>query len=424
MITKGPIFNKKIGVLSVTRYVKEQERSLPVKKSCDVLIAGGGVAGISAAIAAARCGAKVVLLERQYLLGGLATLGNITIYMPMDDGKGHQAQFGIVEELFRLSIKHGAETTYPSIWLEDAPLEARSKTRMSAQFNPHFFALEAEKLLTELGVTILYGALACGVTMEGNRIQTVIVETISGRSAIAAKAVIDSTGDSHICQYAGAKTAEFSRGSGLASWYYYFSNQQVRLRMYGMPEVTISDEEQATLASAGNEKVEIPGKRYNPLDEDQLSEMLILSHQSMLGDILQRRKEDPQLVPVTMSTIPLLRMTRRLEGALVMDDLEYTYMEDSIGTISDWRRRGYVYELPFRCLYGGEVPNLLVAGRNISVTESMWDITRVIPPCVVTGQAAGVAASLTSDFPSLDVGKLQQKLAEQGVRLHCDDILP
>jgi len=410
-------------VFLVTRYVQEQERSLPVKKSCDVLVVGGGVAGIAAAMAAARCGAKVMLLERQYLLGGLATLGNITVYMPMDDGKGHQAQFGIVEELFRLSIKHGAETTYPSIWLEDAPLEERCKTRMSAQYNPHFFALELEKLLTQLGVTILYGALACGVTMEGNRIDTVLVETVSGRSAIAAKAVIDCTGDSHICQYAGAKTVEFSQGSKLACWYYYLSNGQVRLRMYGMPEVTISAEAQATLASAKNDKVEISDKRYNPLDEDQLSEMLILSHQSMLDDILQRRREDPQMVPVTMSTIPLLRKTRRLEGALVMDDLEYTYMEDSIGTISDWRRRGYVYEIPFRCLYGKEVLNLLVAGRNISVTESMWDITRVIPPCIVTGQAAGVAASLTSDFPSLDVGILQQKLVEQGVRLHCDDIL-
>lgn len=405
------------------RYVYEKERRLPVKKSCDVLIAGGGIAGIAAAIAAARCGAKVLLLERQYLLGGLATLGVITVYLPMDDGKGHQAQFGIVEELFRLSVKHGAETTYPSVWLEDAPPEERSKTRMSAQYNPHFFALETEKLLAGLGVEIQYGALACDVTMEGNRIETVIVETISGRSAIAAKAVIDCTGDSHICRYAGARTAEFSRGSGLASWYYHLSDQQVRLRMYGLPEVPISGEQQAALASADNEKAEIPGKRYNPLDEDQLSEMLILSHQSMLDDILQRRGEDPCMVPVTMSTLPLLRMTRRLEGACVMDDDEYTYVEDSIGTISDWRRRGYVYELPFRSLYGREVPNLLVAGRNISVTEAMWDITRVIPVCAVTGQAAGVAAALTSDFPSLNVDVLQRRLVEQGVRLHCGDIL-
>ena len=64
------------------------------------------------------------------------------------------------------------------------------------------------------------------------------------------------------------------------------------------------------------------------------------------------------------------------------------------------------------------MPNLIVAGRIISVTDDMWDITRVIPPCAVTGQAAGTAASMTKDFPALDVAELQQRLASNNVKLH------
>ena len=78
-----------------------------------VAVCGGGFGGISAALAAARAGAKVVLFEKEYMLGGLGTAGLVTIYLPLCDGMGHQVSFGIAEELFRLSIIHGAEDQYP-----------------------------------------------------------------------------------------------------------------------------------------------------------------------------------------------------------------------------------------------------------------------------------------------------------------------
>ena len=81
--------------------IHEKEKDLRVILDCDVLVCGGGIAGVAAAIAAAREGAKVVLTEREYALGGLATLGLITIYLPMCDGLGHQAEYGLVEELLR-----------------------------------------------------------------------------------------------------------------------------------------------------------------------------------------------------------------------------------------------------------------------------------------------------------------------------------
>lgn len=86
--------------------------------SYDIAVCGGGFAGISAALAAAREGKKVVLFEKQYMLGGLGTSGLVTIYLPLCDGVGHQVSFGIAEELLKLSVKYGAEAKYPENWLD------------------------------------------------------------------------------------------------------------------------------------------------------------------------------------------------------------------------------------------------------------------------------------------------------------------
>ena len=100
-------------------FTAAQLSALPVLDTCDVLIAGGGVAGVAAALSAARAGAKVTLIEREYALGGLATLGLITYYLPLCDGMGRQVSFGLAEELLRLSISQGAEGEYPQEWFEN-----------------------------------------------------------------------------------------------------------------------------------------------------------------------------------------------------------------------------------------------------------------------------------------------------------------
>ena len=117
-----------------------------ITKSCDVLVCGGGFGGISAALAAARCGKKVILPEKLYMLGGLGTAGLVTIYLPLCDGYGHQVSFGIAEELLRLSIEHGWETRIekhgsPDIWFEEHSVAERRESgkRYDVQFNPHLF---------------------------------------------------------------------------------------------------------------------------------------------------------------------------------------------------------------------------------------------------------------------------------------------
>ncbi|SHI20309.1 FAD dependent oxidoreductase [Sporobacter termitidis DSM 10068] len=408
-------------------YIVEREKKTEITRTTEVLVAGGGIAGIAAAIAAARNGKKVVLLEREYALGGMATLGLVTIYLPLCDGEGRQLVFGIGEELLKLSIAHGAEANHPHAWLDGDSLEERIKNRYMTQFNPHLFALRAEALLLELGVTVLYGTLACAVTTEGGAITSVVVENKSGRSAIAVESVIDCTGDADICHLAGARTALHDGGNGLASWYYYFSGGKVSLKMFGLADVVPG---RATEREAGGEqngfeavKVESLDKnvRFSGVDGEELSRAVIAGHGKMLEDIMSHRRADEAFVPVTISTIPLVRMSRRLVGTYTLDETESRkFMPDSIGMTGDWRKRGPAYELPFRALYGTEVKNLLAAGRDISVTDAMWDITRVIPPCAVTGEAAGMAAAIGSDFARLDVAELQKRLTAQGVKLHLD----
>jgi len=164
-------------------------------------------------------------------------------------------------------------------------------------------------------------------------------------------------------------------------------------------------------------------KKYTGVDGPELSEFVIRSHEAMMEDILARKAEDDSFVPVTISQIPLVRATRRIAGLYTMGDHEKdVFMEDSIGTVPDWRSRGPRYELPFRLLFGGKVRNLLAAGRDISVTEDMWEITRVIPPCALTGEAAGTAAAMADDFSAIDIGELQKRLKKQGVTLHLRDM--
>lgn len=390
-----------------------------ITDSCDVLVCGGGFGGISAALAAKRQGKKVILLEKQYMLGGLGTAGLVTIYLPLCDGCGHQVSFGIAEELFRLSVSMGYEDRYPDNWLDsDDKLKRTSKDkRFEVQYNAQLFAILAEQLLQKEGVRILYGTYAVAVSKSNDKIDAVIVENKSGRQAIAVKSVVDATGDCDIAKFADAPTETFKQGNLLAAWYYFVGQKGFKLNSLGFCDIPDDQKNEK------NQVKTLVNRRFSGLDGNELSEMVQLSHASTLEDIKKKRKIDPTVLPTTIATIPQVRMTRKIVGEYVLDDKEvHKYFEDSIGMVSDWRKRGPVYEVPFRTLYSKTVKNLITAGRCTSVTESMWDIMRVIPCCAVTGEAAGVAAAMTDDFSTLDVKKLQEILTKNGVVLHEKDL--
>lgn len=398
--------------------ITEPERQLEIREHYGVLVCGGGVAGISAALAAAREGADVLLLEREWLLGGLATLGIVTIYLPLCDGIGKQVSFGIAEELLRLSVKHGAQVGCDA-WLESGTDEDKRNRRFQVQFDPNLFALEAEKLLTDNGARILYGTSVCNVQAENGRITHVIAENRSGRFAIGVESVIDATGDAILCRLSGENTALFQQGNVPAGWYYSVKNGRNQLNAVGACDIPDSQK------SADKLNADRSSVRFGGTDGKELSELTLLSHKMTLEHFLKNGGDGTPGHALTMLPgIPQIRMTRRLTGLYMMDDDEkHKEFKDSVGLFSDWRKPGPVYELPYSTLVGDKVGNLLTAGRCISVTDAMWDITRVIPVCAVSGQAAGTAAAMGGDMRKTDIPELQKRLQKSGVVLHESQLI-
>lgn len=395
--------------------------STPVKYECGVFVAGGGFAGIAAAAAAARSGKSVLLAERSFMLGGLGTSGLVTIYLPICDGYGNQVSFGLAEELLRLTIDvtNDGKRGYKNWIASDDPSRRTEKDpRFEVSFNPSLFAIRAEQFLRSLGVKILYGTLAVSVSGENDKIGAVILENKSGRFAVKAGSFVDATGDADIAKFAGAPTVEFGEKNLLAAWYYSTSkDERYRLHVLGCcdnPEKRGSEEE---------DKKSLVPRRFAGLDGEEISEFMQASHDATMRQVLAEREKDPTFEPVSIASIPQLRMTRRIAGEYELDISEaHRFFDDSVGMVSDWRHRGPIFEVPFRTLYSAKVKNLITAGRCTSSTEAMWDVMRVIPCCSVTGEAAGTAAAMTDDFPSLDLHALQEELRSRGVVLHEKDL--
>lgn len=396
----------------MTAYIQEQ-RQTPVRDRCQVLVAGGGYAGVSAALAAARGGADVLLLEREYMLGGLGTAGLITIYLPLCDGMGRQVSFGIAEELLRLAA--AAEGKDPVADWKDR--RTATAARLECTYNPNLMALKAERLLQEAGVEILYGAQVCETQVQDGAIRALILETRSGRSAVSVKSVVDASGDGIVIRLSGEASAVFRQKNILAAWYYTAEDGKYRLHPVGACDDPDTYQE-AGAAQSGQ-------TRYTGLDFMELSRFTQDAHRVLMEDYRKRGEPSDRYQLAMIASIPQIRMTRRLDGCLVPDELDACVRyPDSIGMIGNWKRRGPVYELPFSCLHGRRIRNLLAAGRCISVTDRMWDNTRVIPACAVTGEAAGLAAAMSGDVTALHIAELQDALARRGVLLHEQQLPP
>ncbi len=394
-----------------------QTLTAKVVRQYDVAVCGGGFAGISAALAAARQGKRVVLFERLFLLGGLATSGLITIYLPLCDGMGRQVSFGIAEELLRLSISMGAEAKYPDNWLTPGGSRTENDKRFQVRYNAQLFAILAEQLLCRAGVDILYGTYVVGVEKSGDKIRHLITENKSGRQAWTVQSVVDATGDCDIASLSGAPTETYKQGNILAGWFYGVGKDGYNLYQLGASDIPDEDKTEEKRAQ------DLGVRRFLGLDGEEISEFVRASHAATMEHVVKKRENDPELLPVTLTTLPQIRMTRRICGEYTIATSElHKRFEDSVGMVSNWKKRGPVYEVPFRTLYSKAVKNLIVAGRCTSCTEGMWDIMRVIPCCAVTGEAAGVAAAMTDDFSTLDIKALQATLQEQGVVLHEDEL--
>ena len=388
--------------------------STPITHACDVLVVGGGFAGMAAALSAARMGKKVILVEKSYYLGGLGTSGLVTIYLPICDGMGRQVSFGIAEELLKLSIEIDCDGKLGvSNWIKNEGPRNEHSPRYEVNFNPALFATSAEQALIKEGVEILFGVSLVSAVTENGKIRYAVVEGKSGRYAIAAKSFVDASGDADLAERAGAPTEKCGFGNVLSAWYYSAGKDGWNLHMTGDIDVipgTVPPEKASKI-------------RYTGLDDGEISLYMERSRQRMLSAVLEARKRDESHVPTTIATIPQFRMTRRIVGERTFTKADdHRVFEDSLGLFSNWRERGPVYECPLSTLYSSKVKNLIVAGRCQSADDPMLEISRVIPCCSVMGEAAGVVAALTDDIPMFDVTEAQKVLRERGIPLHESEL--
>ena len=389
-----------------------EKMETPVRYQADVLVAGGGFAGIAAALAAARQGADVLLCERMFSLGGLGTLGLITIFLPLDDGLGRQVCFGICEELARLCVKLCPKDTrgYRS-WILGVGEHNAQTQRFALDFNAQIFMILAEQLLLENHVRLLYGTTIVGASCEDGVLRSVMAENKSGRFAIEARAFVDCTGDADLARITGIPVASYTPGNKLAAWYY-----EAGRGGYSLNKLGVRDE-------AGKRYPELSSERFFGLDGEELTAQIIASHKVSMTDFLKKQASEPGLELANIAQIPQIHRTRRICGAYTLDESEvHRYFEDSVGLIPDWRNRGPVFEVPFGTLYSPQLRNAFFAGRCISVTDAMWDVSRVIPCCAVTGEAAGIAAAMCADGRGSDLRGLQTRLRAAGGVIHEQEL--
>jgi len=396
--------------------VCEPARRVPVWGQFDVVVAGGGIAGVAAAVAAARNGATVCLLEKESALGGLATLGIVTVWLPLCDGRGRQVIGGLGEELLQLSVAdlhQDRQTAHwsgvPACWRPGGDVEERQRVRYVASFNPIAYLLALERLVVDAGVHLWYDTRVCAARREGERVSHLMVENKGGRGALAGSVVVDATGDADVCHLAGEATESLDTNV-LSGWFYDLRDDGLHLNPLTHAFSRMGDREGAQ------------GPFYRGDDGQQVTQQILGSRELIRQRLAALRAERPEedVQPVGVPTIACLRMTRRLVGAATLTAADvHRWHEDAVGLTGDWRQAGPVYAIPWGALRGVHNRNLLAAGRCISADASVWDVTRVIPPCAVTGEAAGTGAALAAretagDLTRLPVAALQRRLRERG----------
>ena len=402
----------------------EIKKSFSSKGEYDVIVAGGGVAGIAAAVTIARKGKTVLLVEKTNILGGLATLGLVNYWVPLCNGRGVQIIYGIAEEMLKMSIEFGWDNL-PTEWKNGAPGH-ETTARYITNYSPEIFAIQLTDWLKKEGVDFFFDCIASEPVMDGNVCKGLILESKSGREYYQAKVVIDATGDCDILRRSGAPTIA---GKNYFSYSAKMATMDTIRRAYDKKDMRyLYDSVFAGKADlyGRNQPKDVP--LYTGLTVEDVTDYITTQQCLLLNNIkdMPRKEREITLLP----GMPQFRTTCRLDADYCFKESDkFKHFDDSIAAIPDFDRRDYLYEVPYRTLVKTGFPNLITCGRSAHGEGYGWDIIRVIPVACITGQAAGEACVLSIDngcaIHDVNISKLQENLEKGGVMIHfSDDLIP
>jgi len=386
------------------------------KGDYDVIVVGGGVAGVAAAVAAARGGAKTVILEKSVAFGGLATIGLISFYEPLCDCYGKQMIAGIPEELLQLSIQYGFDDM-SNQWKNGSK---DSSGAYATHYSPSIFAMALDQYLADNNVSIRVDALATYPVMVENHCKGIVVETVSGKEYFGGKIIIDATGSAAVFQTAGAPCVDGT--NFLTAIAHGFDYERAEAYIETKDANKLSKWFWVGSDLAGNGQGNL--KMYDGTKSDEVVEFMLTTRKMVFDGVIRdtdRNLRDISRIPM----MPDFRTIRHIVGEYAFSgEDENVVFEDSVGSCADFRskatfKRPKHYHIPYSCMYNKAYDNLLAAGRIVDCDREGWEITRVIPVAALTGEAAGTAAAIAAKdnkaVYDIDIKVLQKTLKENGV---------
>ena len=393
------------GATIIDGKVIQPRRELPILDKTDVLVVGGGPAGVVAAIAAKRAGASVTLVERYGHFGGLWTGGLVLLVIGHIVKGGKQVCQGIGEEIMRRLDK-----------LDGAIIDRKAGSNPTVDAEAVKYVMV--EMIEEAGVKVFLHCWGVDAIIDGNVVRGVVFESKSGRQAIIAKVVIDATGDGDVFAAAGATFEHRSHNVGLVSRIGNLDRVD-REKASGQPKPRHMG---SPTPVAGVNWVNMHGPEVDGLDVATLTRME-MNHRKFIWNNIQKNRTIPGYESVYLvETAPQLgvRITRVLDGlkTVTLADLKAgKRFSDVIGVGgSDGGNHGE-WQIPYGSLVPVKTDNVLAAGRCICAELRMADLVRLIPNCFVTGHAAGVAGAVAVEDAcrprDVDINKVQKILRQQ-----------